>query len=54
MAVDIEVAVLSPEIWAASVADFSQDLSSPDLVLSCSVECFRLSALAGRGTTVYS
>ena len=38
MAVEIEVAVLLPEIWAASVAVLSQHLFSPDPALSCSVE----------------
>ena len=38
MAAGIEVAALLSEIWAASVAVFSQDLSTPDLVLSCGVE----------------
>ena len=49
----IEVAVLPPEIWAASVAVFSQDLSALDAVLNCDVECLGLepSHLAGRGNT---
>ncbi|EPY77854.1 hypothetical protein CB1_001170004 [Camelus ferus] len=34
MAARFEVAVLSPEIWAASVAVFSQDLPAPDPELS--------------------
>ena len=38
MAAGIEVAVLPPAIWVASVADFPQDLSAPDLVLSSGVE----------------
>ena len=38
MAAGIEVTALPPEIWAASVAVFSQDLSDPDLLLSCGVE----------------
>ena len=33
MAAGIEVAVLLPGIWSDSVADFSQDLSAPDLAL---------------------
>ena len=28
-----------PGIWTASVAHLSQDLSAPDLMLSCSIEC---------------
>ena len=49
----IEVAVLPPEIWAASVAVFSQDLSALDAVLNCGVECMVLepSRLAGRRNT---
>ena len=38
MAAEIEVAVLLPGVWAASVAHFSLDLSATYLVLSCSVE----------------
>ena len=38
VAAGIEVAVLPHGIWAASVADLSQDLSAPDLALSCSIE----------------
>ena len=38
MAAGTEVAVLPPGIWAASVANFSQDASAPDLALSCGVE----------------
>ena len=34
----IEVALLHTGIWAASVADFPQDLSAPDPVLSCGVD----------------
>ena len=33
-----EVTVLLPRIWAASLVDFFWDLSTPDLVLHCSVE----------------
>ena len=33
----IEVEALLPEIWASSIADFSQDLSAPILMLNCSV-----------------
>ena len=42
MTAGIEVAKLLPEIWAVSVADISQDLSTPDPVLSCSVEWVEL------------
>ena len=38
LAAGTEVAALPPEIWAASLAVFSQDLSVPDLALSCGVE----------------
>ena len=38
VAAGTEVALIPPEIWAASVAVFSQDLSVPDPVLNCSVE----------------
>lgn len=38
MALGIEVVVLPSEILAAPVADFSQELSAPDLVLSCGVQ----------------
>ena len=38
MVAGVELAALLPEIWAASVAVFSQDRSSPDVVLSCGVE----------------
>lgn len=38
MSAGIEMELLLPEIWACSVADFSQDLSAPMLVLSCNVE----------------
>lgn len=38
MAAGSDVAVLPPEIWAASVALFSQDLSAPGPVLSCGAE----------------
>lgn len=31
------MAVLPLEIWAASVANFFEDLSAPDLALSCCV-----------------
>ena len=37
VATGIEVAALPPEIWAASLAVFSQDLSAPDLVLMWNV-----------------
>ena len=33
-----QVAAMLPNIWAASVAVFSQDLSAPDQVLSFGVE----------------
>ena len=42
MAAGNEVAALFPEIWAASVADLSQDLSDPGLARSCSVESVEL------------
>ena len=38
MAAGIELVALLTEIWAASVAVFSQYLSAPDVVLSCGVE----------------
>lgn len=38
MATVIEVAMLLPEIWATSVADFSQELFAPDLALNCDIE----------------
>ena len=44
VAAGTQVAVQLPDIWAASEAVFSHDLSVPDLALSCGVEC----AEAGR------
>lgn len=38
MAAEIEVAVLLPGLWAASVTDFFCDLSAPELGLSSRVE----------------
>ncbi|EPY89094.1 hypothetical protein CB1_000133004 [Camelus ferus] len=38
----IDMAVLSPGTWAASVAYLSQDLFTPDLVLSCGAELAEL------------
>ena len=38
MAAGTEVSMPPPGIWTASVANVSQDLSAPDLVLSCSIE----------------
>ena len=38
VAAGIEMAVLPPTIWAASVADLPQDLPAPHLVLSCGAE----------------
>lgn len=48
-----EVAVLPPEIWAASVAVLSQDISALDAVLNCGIECMGLEPppLAGRRNT---
>ena len=46
VAAGTEVAALPPEIWAASVADLTQDLSAPDLVLSWKTNhCVLLSML---------
>lgn len=52
MAAGMEVAALLPGIWAASGADFSQDLPTPGLVLSCTVEQTEPTP-AGRQTAVY-
>lgn len=46
------VAVLS-EIWAASLAVFSQDLSIPVLVLNCGVEWQSQGAPRESGTAAY-
>ena len=54
VAAGIEVAVVLPEIWAASVADFSQDLSAPDLGLSYGMEWVEPGCFAGKGNTAYS
>lgn len=48
VAVGIEVAVLLPEIWAVSIAGFSQDLSTSDLVLSLMWSGRSQGTLAGR------
>ena len=45
VAAGIEVVVQPPEIWAASVAVFSQDLSASEPALSCSVEHTELGTL---------
>lgn len=52
MPAGIEMEILLPEIWACSVADFSQDLSAPMLVLSCNVECAEPEYIAAKA--VYS
>ena len=49
VATGTQVAVQLQEIWAASEAVFSHDLSVPDLALSCGVECAeRQGILTGR------
>ena len=48
MAAGIEMAALPQEIWAASVAVFSQELSAPDQVLSFGVEWAGQGGLIGR------
>ena len=45
--------VLLPEIWNASVADFSQDLSASELALSYGVEWGEQGLLVGKQTAVY-
>ena len=53
MAAGIEMAALPQEIWAASVAVFSQDLSVSDQGLSCGVEWVEAEHSWDR-TTVYT
>lgn len=48
------MAALPPEIWAAFVAVFSQDLSAADLGLGCGVDWAEPGHSCWEQTTVYS
>lgn len=54
MAARIEAAELPPEIWAASLADFSYGLSLLDLMLAYDVERIELGFIAKTSAVAHS